>query len=190
MTIPNDDIPAQIVPMILYRLKDTLETVMVHEVPSENPTRALLVKVGRFQENPARINVSLSISGGDFENPKYLDGRVDHEDLNAISIRNLPVGEIGGGLYWWRRGTINFQCFFVRQGYDEDRALQYAYDFHGRLIAAVEETLLNDLVDDYGEGAYDRPLVEGTSFFEGGGAKKYIWRGKLYFRVLTWRKPR
>lgn len=185
--LPNDNIPAMIVPMILYRIKEHLDTTMVNEVPDENPTKAILVKVGRFQDNPLEKNVSLSVSGGDYEDPAYIDGRIDHQDLDEIGIRNLPVGEIGGGIYWWRRGTINFQTYFVRQRYGEETALQYAYDFYGRLLKALEEVTVGDLRDDYGERAYASPFIEGASFFESGGKSQFIWRGKLKWRVLTWR---
>lgn len=190
MPLDNDNIPSMVVPMILYRIKESLESSLVDEVPDENPTRAVLIKVGRFQDNPVDNNVSVAISGGDFEDPAYIDGRVDHQDLNDITIKNIPVGEIGGGEYWWRRGSINFQVFFIRQSFVEDVALQYAYDFYGRLVKAVGRVDLNGLRDDYGELVYNLPLVESVSFFESGGPpNKYIWRGKLLFRVLTWREP-
>lgn len=187
MTLPNSDIPAQIVPMVLYRLKAHLETVMQWEVPDESPNKAVVVKIGRFQENPLQKNVSVSISGGDYEDPAYQDGRIDHSDFDQFTITNLPVGEIGGGIYWWRRGTINFQCFFVKQRFEEEVAMQYAYDFYGRLLNAVNTADLSGLVDDYGEMANGTPFIESSSFFESGGAKQYIWRGKLKWRALTWR---
>lgn len=185
--LPNDNIPSQIVPMILTRTRDELKQKLIYGVPDDNPTRAILVKVGRFQENPVDINVSASVASGDFEDPSYIDGRVDHEDLDAIGLRNLPVGEIGGGWYWWRRFTINVQVFSVRQNYEEERAMQYAYDFYGRLLKSIEEITLGGLTDDYGEKANGSPYIEGASFYESGGKGKFIWRGKVAFRVLTWR---
>lgn len=168
-------------------MKTHLETDMTTNVPDANPTRAVLVKVGRFQDNPLKKNVSVSISSGDFEDPSYIDGRIDHEDLDAIGLRNLPVGEIGGGMYWWRRGTVNFQTYFVRTRYEEEEAMQYAFDFYGRLCASMEALSLGGLTDDYGEKANGSPYLEGASFFESGGKNQYIWRGKLSWRVLTWR---
>lgn len=186
-TYDLDGIPAQLVPLILYRIKDYLDTVMVAEVPESNPTRAILVKVGKFQDNPLRKNVSLAISGGDFEEPNYIDGRIDHPDLRDLRILNLPVGEVGGGTYWWRRGTIRYHCYFVRQRFEERKALEYAYDFQGRLMKALETVPMGDLKDDYDEQAYGNVFPESVTFFESGGPKKYIWRGKLYWRCLTWR---
>lgn len=187
MTLPIDNIPSMIVPMILFRMKEHMVTVLHDEVPDDNPTRANLVKVGLFQENPVKTGVAVTITGGAFDDEKYLDGRIDHEDLNAIGIQNLPVGEIGGGTHWYRRGSCRYGAYFVKERYGEERAMEYAYDFYGRLTRAVEDTNVHNLTDDYEEKAYNRPIVEACSFFESGGKSRFIWRGMLYWRVLTWR---
>ena len=186
--IDADDIPSMVVPLILNKLRDYLEVELQDEVAEDDPTKAVLVKVGRFQDNPVRKNVSVAISGGDYEDPAYMDGRIDHESMDEFKIRNLPVGEVGGGIYWWRRGTMNFQAFFVKQRYEEEIAMKYAYEFYGRLLRAVETCRLGNLVDYFGEQATGTPYIEGASFFESGGANQYIWRGKLKWRVLTWRE--
>lgn len=189
MTFPlqNDEIPSSIVPMILYKIRNHLDTALVLEVPDTNPTKAVLVKVGRFQENPLEKNVSIAVSGGDYEDPASIDGRIDNPKFDSLELESLPPREIGGGCYWWRRGSINYQTFFVRQRVKEEVALQYAYDFQGRLIRAVELTPLHGLCDDYGERAYPPVYVESVTFFESGGNSQFIWRGKLSWRVLTWR---
>lgn len=174
--------------MLLNRLRDHLESDLTLNVAEDNPTRAVLVKTGRFQDNPLEKNVSIAISGGDFEDPSYLDGRVDNNAFDNLQIPDLVVGQIGGGTYWWRRGSINFQAFFVRQRLEEQIAMNYAYDFYGRLIQSVETTSLNGLQDDYGEEVFAPVYVEGASFFESGGSNQFIWRGKLLWRVLTWRQ--
>jgi len=184
--IPTE-FPQQIIPMLLWRLKEHLDTVMVQNVPESSPTRAVLVKVGRFQEDPIDKNVSIAISSGDFEDPKYLDARIDNPGVEDFILRNLPVGEIGGGEYWWRRGSIYFSTYFVRQRYPEEQAMQYAYEFYGRLLQQVKLANIDLPVDDFGEGAFPPVYIEGASFFESGGKQKFIWRGKLLWRVLTWR---
>lgn len=185
--IEEDNIPTMIVPLILLETKRYLEVELQDEVPDTDPTKAVVVKVGRFQDNPVKKNVLVAISGGDFEDPSYLDARADHENLNQFGLRNLPIGEIGGGTYWWRRFSIDFRTFFVKQRYEEQIAMKYAYEFYGRLLKAVETCTLR-LTDSHGEKTNNiPPFIEGASFFESGGAKQYIWRGKLLWRVLTWR---
>lgn len=185
--LQNDNIPNSIVPLVLFCMRDHLRSLMIYGVPEEDKSRALLVKVGRFQENPLNNGVSIAISGGDYEDPTYMDGRTDNPKMDSLTIPSLPTCEIGGGEYWWRRGTINYQTFYVRSRLPEEAAMQYAYDFQGRLIQSVKLTPINALTDDYGEHAYSPVYVEGCTFFESGGNKQYIWRGKLLWRVLTWR---
>ena len=180
-----DSIPNQIVPMLLKRIRDHLETRLVNEVPENNPTRALLVTVGRFLENPLDKNVSVAVAGGDWEDPEYLDGRVDNSKFDNLQIRFLPAGEVGGGWNWWRRGTCRVSTYFVRQRYKEDLAMSYAYDFQGRLLKALEETPVHGLQDDYGELVIPPVYIEGCSFYESGGNNQFIWRGKILWRVLT-----
>lgn len=180
-----DGIPNQIVPMLLKSIRDHLETRLVNEVPETNPTRAILVKVGRFLENPLNMNVAVCVQGGDWEDPTYMDGRVDNSKFDNIQIRFLPAGEIGGGWNWWRRGTCRVSVYFVRQRFAEDIAMAYAYDFYGRLLKALEESPVHGLQDDYGELVVPPVYLEGASFAESGGNNQYIWRGKVLWRVLT-----
>lgn len=180
-----EGLPNQIVPMLLKRLSGHLEDRLVNEVPESNPTRAILVKVGRFVENPLNKNVSVAIQSGDWEDPNYLDGRVDNSKFDNVQIRFLPVAEIGGGWHWWRRGTCRVQVYFVRQRYKEDLAMSYAFDFMGRLLKALEEAPIHGLQDDYGEIAIPPVYIEGSSFYESGGNNQFIWRGKILWRVLT-----
>ena len=185
MTLPNDDLPQQIVPMILKKVERHLQYELFDAVPEDSPTRAGLVKVGLMQENPADKVASVSITSGDFEDDGFVDAHVDHPEVQEFTIRHLPRGEVGGGHYWWRRFSIRVQVFFVRAGYDEDTATQHAYDFYGRLQSAIEACQIGTMSDHYGERALGKPYLESTTFFPSGGKNKFIFRGKLRFRVLT-----
>lgn len=195
MTLYNDAIPNSIIPMLLMRIRDHLQTAMMYDVAESNPTRAVVVKVGRFIKNPIDKNITIGVNSGDYEDPAFLDGRIDNSKFDGLKIRNLPVGEIGGGVYWWRRGSINLSVFFVRQRFQEDIAMQHAYDVYSRLLKALEQTPFPSrsestpygLQDDYGERAYPPLYLEAASFFESGGGQQFIWRGKVLWRVLTWR---
>lgn len=187
MTLQNDDIPAQIVPLILDKVRDWLEQELFENVPESSPTRTGLIKIGLFQDNPADKVVSIAVNSGDYEDEKYIDAPVDHPDVQQIKIANLPPHEIGGGSYWWRRFSIRVSVFFVKQNYDEETAIQYAYEFYGRLQSAIELCQIGPLDDYFGERASGKPWLESTTFFQSGGKNKFIFRGKLQFRILTWR---
>jgi hypothetical protein len=182
-----DDYQGQIVPMILHQMKTHLESELVLNVPDNDPTRALLVEIGRFRKNPLKINVYVALSGGNPVDPEWLDGRIDNDQLDDIQMRNLPVGEIGGGTYWWRRGVAEFACYFVRESYELEVATMYAYEFYGRLLNVLDHLVLSG-TDQFQEKAGGKPCIEGSTFFASGGAGKHIWRGKLFWRVLTWRQ--
>lgn len=187
MTVQNDDIPVQIIPMILKKTVTWVKEKCFEEVPEDDPTRSGLVKMGLLQENPADKVVSIAINSGDYEDPDFVDAHIDHPEVQEFTIRNLPRGEIGGGTYWWRRFSIRVAVFFVRQNYDEELSIYYAYEFYGRLQRAIDQCQIGTLEDKFGERALGKPLMESTTFFQGGGKKKAIFRGKLRFRVLCWR---
>lgn len=179
------EVPSQIIPKILYTFKDYLDTVLVQDVPEDDPTRAITIKLGRVLENPLQKNISVGLTGGDPEDPTLSDKRIDFED--DFKIGSLMATEIGGGCYWWRRGAILVRVFFVRQKYEEEKAFEYAYSFFGRLHKALDRLQFNPFSDDYGESAHPPVYIESTSFSETGGSNQFIWRGKLIWRVLTWK---
>lgn len=181
------EIATQIVPLILERVKETLQYNLIDILPEGHPARGTLVKIGRFQENPVEKNISLAISPGDFEDPAFMDGRIDNPEFRDLRIRYVPVSEIGGGEMWWRRGTCNLQVFFVRQRYSEEDAMRTAYDFYGRVLNALRGVSFSKVKDSFGEMAVPPLYVESSAFFESGGASQYIWRGKIRWRMLTWK---
>lgn len=184
----DDNIPNQIIPMILVRLKDHLTTTMKFELPDVDPAQAKEVKVGRFIKDPVGNKITVAIAGGDFEDPGYVDGRIDNPKFDGLQIKNLAVSEIGGGYYWWRRGTIRLAIFLIRQRMDEESAMKLSYDVYGRLLDTIEGVSFDNMSpDDYGEHAYNPLYLEGATFFESGGNTQWIWRGKILWRVLTWR---
>ena len=185
--IELDNIPTMIIPLILFKMENHLTVKLQDEVPDTDPTKAVIVKVGRFQDNPVKNNVSVSLSSGDYEDPSYMDARADHENLKQFVVKNLPVGEIGGGMYWWRRFTSDVKVFFVKQRLDIEIGMRYAYEFYGRLLRATENCPTTNLHDDFGEHTCIKPFIEGSSFYQSGGSNQFNWRGKIKWRILTWR---
>lgn len=177
----------QIVPMILQKMESDLQKDLMKDVPTDDPTRSLSVELGRFRENPLDKIVHVALAGGDITNPDFVDGRIDSDQLDDITIPYLPVGEIGGGTYWWRRGCAEYGCYFVKDPLEYDQAMMYAYEFYGRLLYAIEHLQVGNLTDQFGEQSSGSPYIESSTFYESGGKKKHIWRGKVFWRVLTWR---
>jgi len=182
--------PDSIVPMILFHLRDKLIEELHDAIPEGHPTQVVLVKIGRYKDSPHRNTLVVALSPGDPEDPTFIDGRTDNDEFNNLKVYSrLPVGEIGGGEYWWRRYTAQLQVNYLRANFEEDLALKYAYEVHSRTIKAFQSITFTSLVDSFGEQAYGPSIIEGSSFFSSGSKTSFLWRGKLIARVLTWRAP-
>lgn len=188
----------QINNLILHALKNHLTLKLQTEIAEDDPTRAVEVKLGRFQESPLMKNVYVSISGGDQQDPELSDGILT---VRAASPGWQPGFEMypreiggrwdddddsipGGAEMWWRRGRIQIGCFFVTQNFEEEIAMEYAYETLGRLTKAVNTCPVGGIKDSFGECAV-KIFCFASNFFEGGGLKQFIWRGSVKFQVLT-----
>lgn len=172
---------SHIVPMLLQSMLIHLEQKMQTELPASE--RVGIIKIGRFQDNPAKVSTYITLSPGDPDDPSFQDGIVSLEDMKNIGI-NFPAREIGGGELWWRRFTANVGCYWIEEKLDEEEALEQSYLIMGRLCDAIPLLNISGLSDQFGEIAV-QPFLYATTNFEGGGAEKYNWRGKAKWQVLT-----
>lgn len=171
-----------IVPMITERLDTWLTANMQTALEESNPIRANIVKVGRFQDNPLKYGVYIAIQGGDADDEKFKDGIVSLGDFENIHF-DVPPREIGGGQYWWRRGVIQFGCYYP--GVEEDTARNYAYRVLGKLCKYTANATVSDLIDEHSERAIIMHVFANTIFEGGGPPSNYVWRGKVYWTCLT-----
>jgi hypothetical protein len=177
---------SQITHLIVDRLVTYLTSEMRTKIPSSQPTRASLVQAYRFQDSPLESNIYIWVSGGNPNDTSFRDGRVSSSDMEGLSM-NIPVGEIGGGHYWWRRGRVVVGCYFITQKYTQVAAANYAHIVLGRAIHFTERAQIADLVDEFGERAY-MIAVYASTFNEGGGPPdQYLWRGEILWQALTHR---
>jgi hypothetical protein len=170
-----------IVPLITERIADHLTTKLQTLVSADDPIRANEVKVGRFQDTPTDFTVWVAVQAGDPEEPNAKDGIVSLGDFENIHVV-VPPREIGGGSRWWRRGVIQFGCYFIDR--EEDEARNLSYEVVGRICNYLETVKVSDLLDDFDEQAIKTYLF-GQTMFEGGGPGSYIWRGKVLWQCLT-----
>jgi hypothetical protein len=177
---------SHIVPLIVSEIATQLTRVCITDVPEDDPTRADVVKIGRFQDDRVLNNIHIAISGGDSENPDYKDGIVTLGEMDRIAMY-VPAREIGGGQLWWRRGVIQVGCYFINEQFDEAIAMEYAYITLGRIESHLENIRVSNLVDDFGERAIKLFAYGNTFFASGGPPSSYIWRGKILWTCLTGR---
>jgi len=173
-----------IVPMLLDRIRDKMVTTFQTDMDEDYPIYADVVKLGRFQENPNKKNIYVAVQSGDPEDLDFVDGIVSLDEFKDIDM-NVPAHEIGGGEFWWRRGVIQYGCFFNKSNYTEEVAMDYAYELLGYMQRAMKTIQVADLVDNFGEQAYYLFDFANTYTESGGPPKSYIWRGRMYWQCLT-----
>lgn len=173
--------------MVIEKLCAQLLKAMQTDIPLDDPTRADIVKIGRFQQNPIKNNVHISVSGGSLTDPELIDGIVTIKDMDKIGM-NVYAREIGGGQFWWRRGEVRVETFLTQGNIPELDAAQYAYEIYGRVMNNIENVVVGGLVDDFGERAIKLFCFASAYMESGGPPSKYIWRGYVKWQFLSERK--
>lgn len=167
-------------------IADYLESSMITGVSSSDPARASVVKTYRFQDDPIVNPIAIVVIPGNPVDTNYKDGRIDIGQMEDLGLR-VPSGEIGGGHLWWRRGRVTISCFFITQQYDQNEAGEVASIVRGRVENYVEQAPVSGIEDDYGEKAHHIQIYASTLWESGGPPNQYIWRGEVFWQVLTQR---
>ena len=177
---------SQIVPLILDRIVRDLETVCRTSISEDDDTYADILKKGLLQNNKVQDNVAIGVTGGDHENPEYLDGIVSLEEHKNIGfdVSGIPR-EVGGGELWWRRGVARVECFFIREKLPEDEAYTAAYEVLARVQNTIPLIAVGDLIDSWDERAIKLFSYANTFFQSGGAEDSNIFRGKVFWSCLT-----
>lgn len=173
-----------IIDMVLDEMVAHLQTVLIDNLPSDDKSRAKVVKKGLIVENKTTDHIQLGIQAGDHEDPDMEDGIASLQKLPEVGLQ-FPTREIGGTETWVRRGVVRLEAFFVTQGYSEDDAFRIGYAILGRATTAISRTPVNGLRDSFGEMAL-LLLPYATTYHESGGPpSSYIFRGKIKWVCFT-----
>lgn len=113
--------------------------------------------------------------------------------LHSGSSGVLPIAEIGGGgfsgIFWWRRGVVDINSFFLKKGYERDKARQV----HNLVRRRVEQVLgdghggsfLGLTDDDNREQVIVFMPVKSSAVESGGPPAQFIWRGRIWWQALV-----
>lgn len=173
--------------LLVEKIVEDLTLACQTSIVKSDSSRATVVKAYRWQSDPVAAGIYLAVSPGIVGELNAVDGRIDTgKDLENLSL-NVPVGEIGGGHLWWRRGTVSIGCYFIISKLDELSSAEIAHVVLGRVESTLDEVRVTGIVDDFGECAYGRVMPFSSSFLQGGGNNQYIWRGEVRWQVLTHR---
>lgn len=189
-----------IVDMVIDAYVDYMQAKLNDELTDpDDPTRVVLIRGGRLQENPVSPETYLLMHANRPGETNWRHTGSTTESATPYGLRSdmrhlaaLPQFEIGGlSMMWWRRLSSEIGCFFLPEDYDRETAREYSHMIFGRFeYYLMRANIDNDagilgLVDDFGERAM-QVYLHSSNYNEGGGPPSdFIWRGEFWFDVLT-----
>lgn len=154
-------------------------------LPLGSAYAATVVRQGLLQEDPVKDRIAILVNPCDpdstADSPGWEDERA-HGDQNGWFI---PTAHIGGGGWWWRRLMVDVEVYLIRTQEGRPTAREIGLWVIGRVDEAISENPGLAITDDFGETAIwmvteKMPIVQ-----SGGPPNDFIWRAKLYVRVMT-----
>lgn len=200
MSGTGDQISDVLVDAIVVALTEALQT----ETDKADPAYVPHIQGGKLQADPVRAgetwghSIEVHIGDPDSLEDTWIDELAGPDDhyIKFPHAGGLPIAEISGGsgfagLFWWRRGTVDINSFFLAKGYERDVARQV----HGLLRRRVEQVLGDasggkflGLTDDSGrEQVIFFMPVKSKVMESGGPPSQFIWRGKVWWQALVGR---
>ena len=175
-----------IIDMILLemasRLRESLQDAGLssHELAVE-------IRPGLAQQNPVTDRISVFLHHGYPDDlgtdPTWVDRAVG--DANEGNTGQLSGFFIGGARRYWRAFVIEIKCYFIKTQETRDAARAIAENVFSRAQRVLMQSQLLPLTDDFGETSIMLTMDKFNDAESGGPPKSFIWRGKIYFRVLT-----
>lgn len=197
MTTTGDQISDVLVDAIVDALTEELQT----NIDKADPAYIAHIQGGKLQADPVRAgdtwghSIEVHIGDPDTLEDTWVDELAGPDDqyIKFFQPGGLPIGEIGGGgfsgLFWWRRGVVDIDSFFIIKDYDRDKARQV----HNLLRRRVEQTLGDGhggsflgLKDSSGrEQVIVFMPVKSKVTESGGPPSQFIWRGRVWWQALV-----
>lgn len=164
--------------LILERIRDYLE---------EKIPEADVIKLGRLQDNPNIKKKYITVNPGNTNDTTTRDGIVSLGEMQNIAYM-VPAREVGGGQFWWRRGVLDVGYYTIQDKLTIDESFNAAFEFLEKIHDAMDKIKVSDLKDSYGEQAIHL-FVYSSIFTQGGGPPaSYLFRGQIFWQVLTARQ--
>lgn len=178
------EIPVSIHDAIMASIAEKLSNEMILSEPDEY-LRPSLIRPGLLQANPVKERISLLIYPGDIDD---LESKPVWSDTPATKGSmpgwEMDAYEIGGGEFWFRRFTIDVNVYLTQTKEDRSNARALGLFVNAKAHQILHEQSLV-VQDGFGETSL-RCYVNRTVPVEGGGPpNSFIWRGKIFFSVLT-----
>jgi hypothetical protein len=154
----------------------------------DDPMWPTVVRPGLLQENPLSNKVSATVHLGDPDEvaDSWVDETADRDDPYIPYTPMFEIGGTVGGMFWWRKGCVKCELFWIKDQLDRDEARERANVIKGKIERALM-TRSQDIIglqDTYGETVIAFLPVKSAAR-EGGGPNQLIWRVKVWWQALT-----
>jgi hypothetical protein len=175
---------------IAERIREYLAANLNSGIAENEPYWVNKIESFRYLSNPSTDGTRVVVYPDNPDEVEFRDARIDANQTQMFGLGyKLPVGEIGGGHYWFRRGVVKLDFYGLGKLAQDNRydAAEVAFAILGRLHKWLDLVPVSGLIDDYGESAIFFNVIS-SNYKESGGNKVNIWRGTLYWQVLTHRE--
>lgn len=176
-------------------LVDALVAHLQTNLDTEYTTRGMTlseVKAGRLQDDPERPSDNIMVHIGCPVDPTWQDAPVGDRYIRFSNSlmgwergHMSPLGEVGGGAYWYRRLSVQISTYYTRDRKEQDPAREYANITRGlveKYCRTLAVTALTDEFDEQGSRIWvDRSYTQER----GGPPDNYIWKCWVYVTVET-----
>jgi hypothetical protein len=175
--------------IIIDEIVAQLVTELQENVAKDDPSYVTLIQGGKTQKNPVIDVNSASVHIGDPE--ETTDDWIDEVARPGDPLAETwTVSEVGGtfnGTFWWRKGTVQIECFFIKKSvqYNRDKARQVANEIRRRVehVLGTSFEAFNGLSDGTEQVQLMIPVKSRAR--EAGGPKQHIWHIKVWWQALT-----
>jgi hypothetical protein len=174
---------------ILERVRAELADALIMSLPSDDSTRAGVVKIGPLQGDPdpdvARISVELYANDPDQE----LGISAGSSKAETWDDR-VEECEVGGGVLWSRRFTVKARCLFETTQEDSDTARKIAMSVRSRIeksLLGIRFGGLSSENETVIRGVFSENLRSSTTQ-SGGPPDAYDYFIKVRYEVLTYER--
>lgn len=194
-------IGTQISDVLVDALVDALTSALQTNIDKADPAYVAHIQGGKLQADPVQKgeawgnSIEVHLGDPDTIEDTWVDELAGPEDPYVrMSKWQIPYAESGGagfaGLFWWRRGVVDINSYFIvnAEDFDRDKSRQV----HNLLRRRVEETLGENhgnafigLTNSAGNEHVVLFMPVKSKGVESGGPGSFIWRGRVWWQALV-----
>lgn len=166
--------------LLVEAIKDALQAACIDDIGEDDESRAGLVMIGRYQDDPSTQGIVITVHADHVLGPD----REEHRNTQGERQRdgyewNLPAETIGGSFFRWGRGTVLVHYFLSDKTREEavtevteivtERIVSTLHDSgplvgiedtEERMVHALEVTDVSTYSNEVGEPSTGRTFID------------------------------